>query len=198
MMRYLKRANATHTHARTHKKLQIDLPDKHALALRFLRYHLMEVEPDDPAAWGIFQSCLRPALPDASAIVLSSLISHYSEAPSSDVRDRALGRANHLRSILTEEGPEQRTAQPTYVATVFDDLSINFENHLVNTLDYRVPGELRVLVKAEFTGGEDNMRVVDLGCGTGLMGKEFFDFVRHPESTLLTVTASTNREVRRA
>ncbi len=53
-----------------------------------------------------------------------------------------------------------------YVAALFDDYAPRFDAHLTAALDYRAPELL-----AEALGPRRWSRVLDLGCGTGLMAK---------------------------
>ncbi|MEW6690853.1 MAG: methyltransferase domain-containing protein, partial [Pseudomonadota bacterium] len=53
-----------------------------------------------------------------------------------------------------------------YVTALFDSVAPQFERHLVEDLEYRVPQALAAMVRPRLAGGA---RVVDLGCGTGLV-----------------------------
>ncbi len=56
-----------------------------------------------------------------------------------------------------------------FVTALFDDYAPRFETHLVEGLGYRGPALLAAAVLAA-DGRERFARVLDLGCGTGLMG----------------------------
>jgi len=77
--------------------------------------------------------------------------------------------AKHLLSALT--GTTPKTAPREYVEELFDDYSEKFEDSLVNKLEYKTPKLIRnILIKLN-----DNQAlgsVLDLGCGTGLLGPE--------------------------
>ncbi|MEV0295316.1 methyltransferase domain-containing protein [Nocardia sp. NPDC050710] len=60
--------------------------------------------------------------------------------------------------------------QPAYVQTLFDDYAPRFEESLVGRLAYRVPQQLATAIE-QASSGRGFGRVVDLGCGTGLMGQ---------------------------
>jgi predicted TPR repeat methyltransferase len=67
------------------------------------------------------------------------------------------------------EAPAVGAISPAYVARLFDDYAPRFEQHLVQSLGYRGPA----LVSEALAGaapGRRFARVLDLGCGTGLMG----------------------------
>jgi len=77
--------------------------------------------------------------------------------------------AKHLLSALTEH--TTNSAPRKYVETLFDNYAINFENSLVNKLEYKTPNLITELIVAK----NPNIQlgsVLDLGCGTGLMGDE--------------------------
>jgi len=147
-------------------------PSPSKTALKFLSHHLRHVSPDDPVAWGVFNSVFKELLADDSISALRELINVYSNEES-DASKRGLTRANHLLSILTATGESQRTADLTYVETVFDDLAPSFEEHLVKNLSYVVPSLMRKCCEGLLSEGGAN-KFVDLGCGTGLVGHEFY------------------------
>lgn len=72
--------------------------------------------------------------------------------------------ANHLVSALTEPGmPDQ-----DYVAHLFDSYAGFFDEHLTQTLGYRVPEALADLLAGHAVPGQT---ALDLGCGTGLVAE---------------------------
>ncbi len=78
-------------------------------------------------------------------------------------------------SSLTAQNPER--PPESYVTNLFDNHAPRFDTHLVETLKYRVPQALVDIARkhAEPKGGWD---VLDLGCGTGLVGAAFAPFAR--------------------
>lgn len=63
-----------------------------------------------------------------------------------------------------------------YVTRLFDDFAPTFERRLVAELDYRVPEALREAVAQHLpSSAATALDVLDLGCGTGLVGKQFHD-----------------------
>jgi predicted TPR repeat methyltransferase len=60
-------------------------------------------------------------------------------------------------------------APGSYVRETFDSFAAGFEQRLVGELDYRVPAELAELVRRHGAAAAP-MDVLDLGCGTGLVG----------------------------
>jgi len=77
--------------------------------------------------------------------------------------------AKHLLSALTEH--TTNSAPRKYVETLFDNYAINFENSLVNKLEYKTPNLITELIVAKNSNIQLGS-VLDLGCGTGLMGDE--------------------------
>ena len=77
--------------------------------------------------------------------------------------------AKHFLSALTEKTTQ--TAPRKYVENLFDNYALNFENSLINNLDYKIPKMITEMIL------RDNSNiligsVLDIGCGTGLIGNE--------------------------
>jgi predicted TPR repeat methyltransferase len=85
----------------------------------------------------------------------------YREALAHHPGDSRLG---HLIAAAT--GQNTSRAPQGYVAALFDDVASRFDRHLVDELEYRVPEVLAGMVQPLPTPA----RVLDLGCGTGLVG----------------------------
>ena len=72
-----------------------------------------------------------------------------------------------LAQLGVEDVP---TATPErLVKDIFDDYAESFDDHLVNKLQYQTPAKLFSLIE---TTDLKNADVLDLGCGTGLMGEK--------------------------
>jgi len=76
--------------------------------------------------------------------------------------------AQHLASSL--QGNETDTAPLDYVERLFDECAENFEHSLVEELGYSIPSVLRNLMEPYIRKYHEPVNVLDLGCGTGLMG----------------------------
>ena len=77
--------------------------------------------------------------------------------------------AKHLLSALT--GKTTNTAPRVYVEKLFNNYSMIFEHSLVNKLEYKTPNLITELIVDK----NPNIQlgsILDLGCGTGLMGDE--------------------------
>jgi predicted TPR repeat methyltransferase len=72
--------------------------------------------------------------------------------------------------------PAEEAVGPGYVRALFDDYAGTFDKHLVRNLNYRGPELLRAAVRrAQAAYGRTLWceRVLDLGCGTGLVAQAF-------------------------
>lgn len=77
----------------------------------------------------------------------------------------AIGASLELARL---KGGALDTAPAAYVAALFDAYAPGFEAALVDRLQYSTPGALAALIRAAKPA--PYARVIDLGCGTGLMG----------------------------
>jgi predicted TPR repeat methyltransferase len=75
------------------------------------------------------------------------------------------GLLTHLLAAVT--GQNTPRAPQGYVAALFDEAAARFDQHLVEDLGYRVPQALARMLRPRL---EAPARVMDLGCGTGLVG----------------------------
>ena len=81
--------------------------------------------------------------------------------------DEVLGAGLHL-SRLSEVTPDAMAEG--YVRALFDQYAPRFERHLVEDLGYRGPA-LLISALDRVAPGRTFARTLDLGCGTGLMGR---------------------------
>ncbi len=79
--------------------------------------------------------------------------------------------AYYLAAAKATNAPTPTGPPAEYVAKLFDEYADKFDQHLLETLEYRVPDLLVEAVKR--TGREKFDLVVDIGCGTGLCGEKF-------------------------
>ncbi len=96
--------------------------------------------------------------------------------------------AEQVRFLLAALG---RAAAPdrapaSYVRDLFDQFAPRFEADLTGRLDYRTPALLAALIGAAGIALGRGLRVLDLGCGTGLSGVALRPFARRLEGVDLS------------
>lgn len=85
--------------------------------------------------------------------------------------------AQFLLSSLTGQNPERPPSR--YIANLFDNHAPNFDQHLVRELQYTVPEDLVLLARQRAYNPDEKWSVLDLGCGTGLLGLAAAPYARH-------------------
>lgn len=86
--------------------------------------------------------------------------------------DDALGAGLRLTTLGTR--PAEQALAPGYVRALFDEYAPRFDAHLTGTLHYRGPEILRQALRRVCDAHARPFRfasALDIGCGTGLMGK---------------------------
>lgn len=83
-----------------------------------------------------------------------------------------------LAVLGAADTPEQPPSR--YVEGLFDDYADRFETSLVEKLDYSVPQKLAELIGKAAGGGVFDT-IVDIGCGTGLLGVEIRSLAKRLE-----------------
>lgn len=84
--------------------------------------------------------------------------------------------AQHHVSSLVGNNTERAPAE--YVEKVFDAYADKFDTHLVQMLKYDIPEKIVALVTRHSKPSIEKWRVLDLGCGTGLIGAECKQYSR--------------------
>lgn len=75
-------------------------------------------------------------------------------------------------TIRLLEGQTAMTTVPeAYVKSLFDSYADHYDDHLRQSLNYKVPEAMYVMVSACTAYQHDGCRILDLGCGTGLCGE---------------------------
>lgn len=128
-------------------------------------------------AVGITDACLFGLYGHA----LSSLGRHDAAADAYQEALKLGPEDPYVRHLVATTGslPLGRRAPEAYLRTVFDGYADRFEGHLIS-LGYRIPGVVRTQLMRHPTiaaGGRIGP-VLDLGCGTGLVGLAIGDMVQ--------------------
>ncbi|HKH96310.1 MAG TPA: methyltransferase domain-containing protein [Beijerinckiaceae bacterium] len=134
-----------------------------------LALQVLELAPDYAPAHALLGRA-RAALADRDGAVEA-----LSRALACDPDD-ALGVRLDL-ARLGALAPESAIT-PGYVRALFDDYAPRFDRHLVRSLDYRGPELIHAAVHRAATDlvrPARFARMLDLGCGTGLVGRAFAD-----------------------
>jgi len=97
-----------------------------------------------------------------------------------------LSSSRHVLNAFLGKTTER--APMEYVVDLFDTYAHRFENELVNKLDYQIPARLKKTLVDMPLAQEKFGTVVDLGCGTGLVGEAF----RENAHTLIGIDLSKN------
>ncbi len=129
---------------------------KHDDAIAVLR-GLLTVLPDDAGAMlGIGDVFIRQGRMDEA---ITHLERAHALAPDS---------ASIQFHLAIARGETPPTQPPDSIATLFDEYAQRFDKHLVGGLKYRVPRRIAETIKARAPALD--IDILDLGCGTGLVG----------------------------
>lgn len=90
-----------------------------------------------------------------------------------DLKEASLGRENALFEL------RQADRAPTdFLRRLYDTFSEYYDEQMLRTLGYCGHTKLRVLADRAFPQGRIAQRILDIGCGTGLAGDAFKDWVQ--------------------
>lgn len=104
--------------------------------------------------------------------------------------EAALGRAGGAPDLAAQarfllaalgRGAAPERAPAGYVRGLFDQYAPRFDAELTDRLRYRTPAALAALLEAAGVAPARRLRVLDLGCGTGLSGTALAPFARRLE-----------------
>jgi predicted TPR repeat methyltransferase len=82
-----------------------------------------------------------------------------------------------LAAAGAAEAPDKVSADS--VARLFDGYAGNFDEHLVGKLQYRTPAFINAALRRTLNGDTRPLDLLDIGCGTGLLGVELRDIAGH-------------------
>ncbi|MBE0626598.1 MAG: tetratricopeptide repeat protein [Burkholderiales bacterium] len=88
------------------------------------------------------------------------------------------GNAETQHHIASLTGNSTQSAPAQYVEKLFDDYADTFDAHLVQALKYEAPAKLVELVVQHMAPAAGKWDVLDLGCGTGLVGVAIAPYAR--------------------
>ncbi|MBS0357788.1 MAG: tetratricopeptide repeat protein [Proteobacteria bacterium] len=83
-----------------------------------------------------------------------------------------------MLNALTHEHDYKKTPIQ-YVANLFDNYAVQYEQHLTIQLQYRLPVEFKRALSELTDFPKLKWRILDLGCGTGLSGEVFKDSAKY-------------------
>src|SRR3990167_2896178 len=102
-------------------------------------------------------------------------ILHYQKANALKPNDSEI---QHILSALTQQETAAQ-APDSYVSHLFDQYAPYYDKHLQDYLKYTVPTTLLNAIELEFPMlDEKSLRILDLGCGTGLCGSLFKPYAK--------------------
>ncbi len=126
---------------------------------------------------GVADACVFGLLGHA----LSNLGRHAEAVEAYGEAARLAPEDQYVRHLVSAAGvlPSEPRAPAAYVETLFDGYADRFEAHLIG-LGYRVPGLMRKRLLAHVPAVFSDGPVLDLGCGTGLIGVALSDLALRP------------------
>ncbi len=132
-----------------------------AAAARDLAAEACALAPEWPDAWFVLgEACERAGAPDGA-------IDAYRRCLALEPPDR-LGAGPRLTLLGAAATPDRLPS--AYVRTLFDQTARRFEESLVGRLQYQAPQRLMQALEPFRTDLPLPLAVLDIGCGTGLMG----------------------------
>lgn len=149
-----------------------------SLALRNAAILLAVRQRDFPAALELAEAARLAGLADACTFGLKghtlSSLGRHDEAVDAYAEALKLGPEDqYVRHLVAASGvrPGAPHAPAEYVRTVFDGYADRFESHLIG-LGYRIPGVMHAAICKHLPVEAGAMigPVLDLGCGTGMIG----------------------------
>jgi predicted TPR repeat methyltransferase len=120
---------------------------------------VVELSPDDSEAW-----CAMAELAHIVGQRDQARIG-YEKYLQSNPQD---AEVRHILTALRDEAPPARVPDAC-IQQLYKKFSAFYESNMVDTLDYQAPERLGELIQAVL-GDRGGLKVLDLGCGTGLSG----------------------------
>lgn len=99
--------------------------------------------------------------------------------------------ANHM--LASQNNDTKSIYSSQYAKKLFDQYADYFEDHLMNSLKYKVPFIIKE--KLETLDSPRDSKVLDLGCGTGLLGKNIVE--QYPDLEGVDISVNMIEETRK-
>lgn len=144
------------------------------LVIRLQAARAFEASLNYPEAISRYTSLLE-ALPQNPDLLYSRMLTYF--------KTKQMDRAVEDAQVLVELDPSNERSRfflsfargenpgnqpPAVISTLFDDYADRFDQHLVVTLKYRLPKDVAEMINQWHPDRKGD--VLDLGCGTGLLG----------------------------
>ena len=173
-----------------HRALELDPDDTDTLYNLAGCYHIVNKFED---AINCYESLLKKKPQHQSALNNLAYIFHkVGKIEQAELYYKQLLKVNpdhvsagHMLASIT--GNHRSSAPLSYIKEVFDSYSDHYEDSLTNKLQYSLPDKLNRMVSGS-SGQKQFNQLLDLGCGTGLVGESF----RKSVGTLHGVDLSPN------
>ena len=147
-------------------------PDNAGIRLFLARYLAAQKRHGDAAAQYEYVQQRAPANEEALQGLLDCALALGDDGQARAWADRLLALkpddpgAQYWHAVAHGRTPE--TQPPEVVTNIFDGYAQNFDMHLVRALQYRVPERVAQILLEKHPDRRFNL--LDLGCGTGLLG----------------------------
>lgn len=135
--------------------------DRHQDALRYLQQAAI-LDPDSPAIYINLGSLYLKMERRADAIAA------YQNAQKLRPDDAEI---NYILTALQDSAIAPDRAPDEYIAHLFDQYAPYYEQHLTGQLHYHVPESIHTILLRDLGDKKHGLTILDLGCGTGLMGE---------------------------
>jgi predicted TPR repeat methyltransferase len=132
------------------------------------QYHAAVLVPDDEDYWAYLGELAHIVQRRADARMAYE---RYLELHGSDPE------VEHLLISLRDEAPPPR-ASDSCIQRLYARFSGFYEDNVVGQLHYEGPAHIAAMLKTKL-GDQSHLNILDLGCGTGLGGRELRRWARH-------------------
>jgi predicted TPR repeat methyltransferase len=133
------------------------------------------LDPPEPQAWEMLDRAIRharakPWLDQAETALARGELSTVERCCLAAL-EHAPGNPTLMHLLAVARGEHSSRPPDGYVAALFDRFAGHYDKRMLDVLEFRVPEKLAQLVMPVIPRNRP-ARIVDLGCGTGLLGAE--------------------------